>query len=225
MLQARAEGGRSRARRGLRLGQLRDPRRQAPRRAGHRHHALRAPGRARARAGPRRPASASWWTSRCATTASWPASASTPSPASAWSSTWARRRSTPTPRALAGLLEPGGRLLNHGIARLRHSDPAAGPVLRALRVPRRRAAAPLPRAARARARGLRDPPRRGLSRRLRGDAAPLGAAPGRAPRRGASGWPGAERVRVWRLYLRAARNGFETGFTSIYQVRAHRAER
>jgi len=31
---------------------------------------------------------------------------------------------------------------------------------------------------------------------------------------------GAERVRVWRLYLRAARNGFETGFTSVYQVRA-----
>jgi cyclopropane-fatty-acyl-phospholipid synthase len=25
-------------------------------------------------------------------------------------------------------------------------------------------------------------------------------------------------VRVWRLYLRAARNGFETGFTSVYQV-------
>ena len=31
---------------------------------------------------------------------------------------------------------------------------------------------------------------------------------------------GPERLRVWRLYLRAARNGFETGFTSIYQVRA-----
>ena len=30
---------------------------------------------------------------------------------------------------------------------------------------------------------------------------------------------GPERVRVWRLYLRAARNGFETGFTSIYQAR------
>jgi cyclopropane-fatty-acyl-phospholipid synthase len=30
-------------------------------------------------------------------------------------------------RALAGLLEPGGRLLNHGIARLRHTDPEAGP--------------------------------------------------------------------------------------------------
>ena len=34
---------------------------------------------------------------------------------------------------------------------------------------------------------------------------------------------GPERVRVWRLYLRAARNGFETGFTSIYQVRCHAA--
>ena len=36
-------------------------------------------------------------------------------------------------------------------------------------------------------------------------------------------WPATERVRVWRLYLRAARNGFETGFTSIYQVRCRRA--
>jgi cyclopropane-fatty-acyl-phospholipid synthase len=27
-------------------------------------------------------------------------------------------------------------------------------------------------------------------------------------------------VRVWRLYLRAARRGFESGFTSVYQVRA-----
>ena len=33
---------------------------------------------------------------------------------------------------------------------------------------------------------------------------------------------GAERVRVWRLYLRAARSGFQTGFTSVYQVRGHR---
>ena len=31
---------------------------------------------------------------------------------------------------------------------------------------------------------------------------------------------GPERVRIWRLYLRAARSGFTTGFTSIYQVRA-----
>jgi cyclopropane-fatty-acyl-phospholipid synthase len=32
---------------------------------------------------------------------------------------------------------------------------------------------------------------------------------------------GAERVRIWRLYLRAARHGFQTGFTSVYQVRCH----
>jgi cyclopropane-fatty-acyl-phospholipid synthase len=30
-------------------------------------------------------------------------------------------------RHLVSLLRPGGRLLNHGIARLRHTDPAAGP--------------------------------------------------------------------------------------------------
>jgi cyclopropane-fatty-acyl-phospholipid synthase len=33
---------------------------------------------------------------------------------------------------------------------------------------------------------------------------------------------GAERLRVWRLYLRAARNGFETGNTSVVQVLASR---
>ena len=30
---------------------------------------------------------------------------------------------------------------------------------------------------------------------------------------------GPERLRVWRLYLRAARNGFLSGFTNIYQAR------
>ena len=29
---------------------------------------------------------------------------------------------------------------------------------------------------------------------------------------------GEDRMRVWRLYLRAARNGFRTGFLSTYQV-------
>jgi cyclopropane-fatty-acyl-phospholipid synthase len=33
---------------------------------------------------------------------------------------------------------------------------------------------------------------------------------------------GAERTRVWRLYLRAARHGFDAGLTAVYQVRAHR---
>jgi cyclopropane-fatty-acyl-phospholipid synthase len=58
--------------------------------------------------------------------------------------------------------------------------------------------------------------------RLRRDAAPLGAAPDENIEE-ATRLAGEERVRVWRLYLRAARNGFETGFTSIYQVRCHAA--
>jgi cyclopropane-fatty-acyl-phospholipid synthase len=33
---------------------------------------------------------------------------------------------------------------------------------------------------------------------------------------------GVERTRVWRLYLRAARHGFDTGLTAVYQVRARR---
>jgi len=34
---------------------------------------------------------------------------------------------------------------------------------------------------------------------------------------------GEQRVRVWGIYLRAARSGLQTGFTSVYQVRAHLA--
>jgi cyclopropane-fatty-acyl-phospholipid synthase len=33
---------------------------------------------------------------------------------------------------------------------------------------------------------------------------------------------GPERTRVWRLYLRGARRGFETGHTAVYQVLAQR---
>ena len=33
---------------------------------------------------------------------------------------------------------------------------------------------------------------------------------------------GEERVRVWRLYLRAARNGFESGFCSLFQALAEK---
>jgi len=35
---------------------------------------------------------------------------------------------------------------------------------------------------------------------------------------------GEQRTRVWRLYLRAARHGFDVGFTAVYQVRAHRPD-
>ena len=34
---------------------------------------------------------------------------------------------------------------------------------------------------------------------------------------------GPERIRVWRLYLRAARNGFEKGFISIFQARCEKS--
>jgi cyclopropane-fatty-acyl-phospholipid synthase len=33
---------------------------------------------------------------------------------------------------------------------------------------------------------------------------------------------GVARTRVWRLYLRAARHGFDIGLTAVYQIRAHR---
>ena len=125
---------------------------------------------------------------------------------------------------LARLLRPGGRLLNHGIARLRHEDPEAGAFSERYVFPD---AAPLH-----------------LSRILfaleRGGLATdhvEGFAPDYATT--LKHWAerldddldealrlaGPERVRVWRLYLRAARRGFESGFTSVYQVRARRPER
>ena len=121
-------------------------------------------------------------------------------------------------RTLAGLLEPGGRLLNHGIARLRHTDPDAGAFSERYVFPDAdplhlsRVLLALERA------GFVTRHVEELRRRLRRDPAPLGAAPRREPRRGDRASPGPERVRVWRLYLRAARNGFESGFTSIYQA-------
>ena len=33
---------------------------------------------------------------------------------------------------------------------------------------------------------------------------------------------GAQRLRVWRLYLRAARHGFDVGYTAVYQLKARR---
>jgi len=121
--------------------------------------------------------------------------------------------------ALARALAPGGRLLNHGIARLRHSDPEAGPFSERYVFPD---AEPL-----HLSRVLLALERAGFvaqhaegfaadyAETLRQWAARLDARLEEAVR-----LAGAERVRVWRLYLRAARNGFESGFTGIYQVRA-----
>jgi cyclopropane-fatty-acyl-phospholipid synthase len=121
-------------------------------------------------------------------------------------------------RTLAGLLEPGGRLLNHGITRLRHTDAEAGPFSERYVFPD---AAPL-----HLSRNLLALERAGLVIRhveefgadyaetLRHWARNLDQNLEEATR-----LAGPERIRVWRLYLRAARNGFESGFTSIYQAR------
>jgi len=125
-------------------------------------------------------------------------------------------------RQLAGLLGPGGRLLNHGIARLRHGDAEAGPFSERYVFPD---AAPLhvSRVTLALERagieplhveGLREDYAETLSHWIER----LDANRGRAEE-----LAGAERVRVWRLYLRAARNGFRIGFTSIFQVLGRRA--
>jgi cyclopropane-fatty-acyl-phospholipid synthase len=122
-------------------------------------------------------------------------------------------------QTLAGLLEPGGRLLNHGIARLRHGEPEAGPFSERYVFPD---AAPL-HLARVQfaleaagfetlhTEGFREDYARTLrewTRRLESNHAE------------ALRLAGAERMRVWQVYLRAARRGFETGFTSVYQVLA-----
>jgi cyclopropane-fatty-acyl-phospholipid synthase len=122
-------------------------------------------------------------------------------------------------RQAARLLRPGGRLLNHGIARLRHTDPEAGPFSERYVFPD---AAPL-----HLSRVLLALERAGLEvdhvEGLRGDyATTLAHWSGRLDDHldEAVNLAGAERVRVWRLYLRAARRGFLSGFTSVYQVSA-----
>jgi cyclopropane-fatty-acyl-phospholipid synthase len=121
-------------------------------------------------------------------------------------------------RTLAGLLDPGGRLLNHGIARLRHSDPEAGPFSERYVFPD---GDPL-----HLSRVLLALERAGfVTRHVEEFGADYAETLRHWTRRldenldEAIRLAGSERVRVWRLYLRAARNGFENGFTSIYQAR------
>jgi cyclopropane-fatty-acyl-phospholipid synthase len=123
---------------------------------------------------------------------------------------------------LAAFLRPGGLLLNHGIGRIRHGDPEAGPFSERYVFPD---AAPLhlSRIVAALERGAFEPLtaegfRADYAETLRHWARNLDAHAAEAER-----IAGPERMRVWRLYLRAARSGFETGFTSVYQVLARRA--
>ena len=125
---------------------------------------------------------------------------------------------------LAGLLRPGGRLLNHGIAKLQDFDTKdEGPFSERFVFPD---GVPLP-----------------LSRIVRAlEGARLqtthveGLAADYAETlrywiksyeeryEDAVRIAGIERARIWRLYLRAARQGFTTGWASIYQVLAHRPQ-
>jgi cyclopropane-fatty-acyl-phospholipid synthase len=123
---------------------------------------------------------------------------------------------------LAALLQPGGRLLNHGIARVRHGDPEAGPFSERYVFPD---AAPL-----HLSRVLSALERAGFAtEHVEAFAADYVETLTRWLTRledrldDAVRLAGEERVRVWRIYLRAARSGFRAGFTSVYQVRAHLA--
>jgi cyclopropane-fatty-acyl-phospholipid synthase len=124
-------------------------------------------------------------------------------------------------RQLARMLGPGGRLLNHGIARLRHGEPEAGAFSERYVFPD---AAPL-----HLSRIITAIERAGLeTRHVEGLRADYAETLSHWIRRlddnidEATRLAGTERARVWRLYLRAARNGFRTGFTSVYQVLAER---
>jgi cyclopropane-fatty-acyl-phospholipid synthase len=121
-------------------------------------------------------------------------------------------------RQLARLVKPGGRVLNHGISRLRIGEPEAGAFTQRYIFPD---GAPLHLSriqfALERA-GLEthhvEDFRADYAETLRHWARRFDENLDEAIRMG-----GAERARVWRLYLRGARRGFETGFTSIYQAR------
>ncbi len=125
-------------------------------------------------------------------------------------------------RQLATLVGPDGEVLNHGIARQRHTDPDEGPFTdryvfpdgHPIHVSRivdsfERAGMPMEHAENFRL---------DYAETLRHWAERFDENLVEAERIG-----GAERVRVWRLYLRAARSGFETGFLGLYQVRVRKA--
>jgi cyclopropane-fatty-acyl-phospholipid synthase len=124
-------------------------------------------------------------------------------------------------RRLASLLEPHGRLLNHGIAHLHHSYHRVGPFTDRYVFPD---ADPL-----HLSRILLALERAGFviehveefgqdyAETLRHWIRKLDERHEEAVR-----LAGEERVRVWRLYLRGAKRAFETGFDSVYQVQGRR---
>ncbi len=123
---------------------------------------------------------------------------------------------------LRDLLRPGGRLLNHGIAKLADFDTKDEGAFSERFVFPDGVPLPLSRITQALERaGLATRHVEGMAddyaETLRHWIANFDAHQDEA-----IALAGIERVRVWRLYLRAARQGFETGWASIYQVLAHR---
>jgi cyclopropane-fatty-acyl-phospholipid synthase len=118
---------------------------------------------------------------------------------------------------LASMLRPGGRLLNHGISRLKHGNIEGGPFSERYVFPDgetthvSRVQLALERAGFI----VRHVEEFGAdyAETLRHWIRNLDEHRERAEE-----LAGPERLRVWRLYLRAARNGFEIDFTSVYQV-------
>jgi cyclopropane-fatty-acyl-phospholipid synthase len=123
---------------------------------------------------------------------------------------------------LASMLRPGGRLLNHGISRLRHGSVEGGPFSERYVFPDgetlhvSRVILALERAGFI-ARHVEEFGA-DYAETLRNWIERLDQNLERAEE-----LAGPERLRVWRLYLRAARNGFEIDFTSVYQVLCRRA--
>ena len=129
-------------------------------------------------------------------------------------------------RTLHGLLHPGGRLLNHGIAKLMDFDTKDEGAFSERFVFPDGVPLPLSRGSRRRwsAPAWWCVTSRGCPRTTRGRS-PTGS---RATRRATTrpcALAGEERARVWKLYLRAARAGFTTGWASVYQVLAVQAPR
>jgi cyclopropane-fatty-acyl-phospholipid synthase len=119
---------------------------------------------------------------------------------------------------LTGLLRPGGRLLNHGIAKLKDQDTADEGAFSERFVFPDGVPLPLWRIEQALERaGL-------VTRHVEGLAADYAETLRHWIERFDTRYEdavriaGVERARIWRLYLRAARLGFLTGWASIYQV-------
>jgi len=125
-------------------------------------------------------------------------------------------------RRLHELLRPGGRLLNHGIAKLQDLDTADEGAFSERFVFPDGVPLPLSRVQRALERaGL-------VTRHVEGLPADYHRTLGYWIGSFDAHWDdavrlaGIERARIWKLYLRAGRQAFETGWASVYQVLASR---